>query len=132
VDVTLTTRPVEFDPEGDDVEPKRDDDATVPSSSEALGIKVGAIPQLLRQQLQMDGDSPGVRIISVDPESDAAEEGLEPRQIITAVDDIPITSVADWNRVVKNLKPGETVKVDVAFGAVTQIVFLSVPQPKSK
>jgi serine protease Do len=132
VDVTLTTRPVVIDSEGEDAEPKRDDDATVPPSSEALGIKVSTITPLQRQQLQLDADAPGVRITAVDPSSDAAEEGLDRSQLITAIDDIPIKSVADWNRVVKNLKPGETVKVDVALGDVTQIVFLTVPKPKSK
>jgi serine protease Do len=132
LDVTLTTRPVEFNAEGEEVEPKSDDDATVPTSSEGLGIKVHVIPSFIRQQLQMKPDAPGVMIVSVDPESDAAEEGLAPRQVITSIDDIPIKSVADWNRIVKGLKPGESVKVDLDLGDRNEMVFLSVPPPKSK
>ena len=132
LDVTLTTRPVVFDPESEDAETKPEDDATVPLSSEGLGIKVRAIPSFLRQQLRMDANDPGVMIVSVDPESDAAEEGLSPRQVITSIDDIPLKSVADWNRIVKGLKPGESVKVDVDLGDRNEMVFLSVPRPKSK
>ena len=132
LDVTLSTRPVAIEPEGDEGEPRPEDDATVPSSSEGLGIKVRAIPSFLRQQLHMDANDPGVMIVSVDPESDAAEEGLSPRQVITSVDDIPLKSVADWNRIVKGLKPGESVKVDVDLGDRNEMVFLSVPRPKTK
>ena len=132
VDVTLTTRP-NFDSEGPENEPKSDDDATVPvMSSEGLGIKVQAIPSFARKQLKMDADAPGMMIVSVDPESDAAEEGLSPRQVITSIDDVPLKSVAEWNRIVKGLKPGESVKVDVDLGGRTEIFFLTVPQPKSK
>jgi serine protease Do len=139
VDVKLTTRPVAFDSDGEEAEPKPEDDATVPSSSEGLGIKVQAIPQLMRQKLNMAADAPGVVISSVDPESDAAEEGLAPQQVITSIDDKPLKSVADWNRVVNGLKPGETVKIDLELvdlvgrsQPVFQIVFLGVPQAKTK
>jgi serine protease Do len=134
LDVTLTTRPVEFDDEGQNAEPRPDEDGASPESIEGMGIKVHAIPSFMRQQLQVKADAPGVLIVSVDPESDAAEEGLAPRQgqVITSIDDIPVNSVADWNRIVKGLKPGESVKVDVSLGTRHEIVFLSVPQPKSK
>jgi serine protease Do len=132
VDVKLTTRPVTFDSAGQEGEPKPENDATVPSSGEGLGIKIQAIPAFLRQRLKMKDDDPGVVIVSVDPESDAAEEGLEPRYVITAVNDKPVTSVGEWNRSVKDLKPGATAKIDVVIDSRSEIVFLTVPQSKSK
>ena len=90
------------------------------------------IPSFARKQLKMDADDPGVMVVSVDPESDAAEEGVSPRQVITSIDDLPLKSVSDWNRAVKGLKPGQTVKIDVDLGGRIEIVFLTVPQPKSK
>jgi serine protease Do len=132
VDAKLTTRPAAFNSEGQESEPKPEDDATVPVSGEGLGITVRAIPSFVRQQLQMKADAPGVMIVSVDPESDAAEEGLSPRQVITSIDDIPVGSVADWNRIMKGLKPGESAKVDIDLENRKEIVFLGVPQPKSK
>ena len=71
-------------------------------------------------------------IVSVDPESDAAEEGLGPPQVITAINDKPISSVAEWNRIVKELKSGETVKIDILLDGRNQILFLTVPKPTSK
>jgi serine protease Do len=130
VDVKLTTRPVTFDRAGNESQPESDDDATVPSSVQGLGIKVQTIPPAWRQQLQLGQDDSGVMIVSVDPESEAADEGVSPRQVVTSLDDKPIKSIADWNRVVKALKPGETVKLEVNLNGRTEFVFLNVPQSK--
>jgi serine protease Do len=126
IDVKLATRPVTIG-DGQGGEP-HDDDATIPTSGEGLGIKVQAIPPFMRQQLGMDNDTAGVMIVSVDPESDAAEEGLEARQVITAIDDEPVKSVAEWNRIMKGLRAGKTVKVDVDLGRRHEFVFLTVPE----
>lgn len=131
INVKLATRPV-FGTEGQEAEPKSDDDSAVPISGEGLGIKVQAIPPILRQQLKIDADAPGVMIVSVDPESDAAEEGVAPRQLVTSIDDKPVRSVAEWNSIVKALRPGSTVKLELDLGGRSEIVFLSVPQSKSK
>ena len=132
IDVKLAIRPIRIEDDGDEPEPKSDDDAVVPSASEGLGIKVQALTSSMRQRLSVDPEIPGVFVASVDPESDAAEEGLGPPQILTAIDDRPVSSVAEWNRIVKDLKPGDTVKIDVLLDGRTQIFFLSVPTPKSK
>jgi len=130
IDVKLANR--EADSSGRPSEPPPDGDQPDPSSGEGLGITVQAIPPAARRQLNMAPDGPGVMIVAVDPESDAAEEGLVPRAVITSIDDKPVSSLSEWNRLVRALKPGETVKVDVELGDNTEIVFLSVPQPKSK
>ena len=132
IDVRLSSRPVEFDANGRELESQPDDDATVASSGEGLGMTVQPMPPAVRQNFKMKDDAPGMLIVSVDPESDAAEEGLGPRAVITSIDDKPVGTVAEWNRVVHGLKPGETAKLDVVAGGQTAIVFVSVPQPKSK
>jgi serine protease Do len=131
IDVTLATRPVTFDPQGGEDAPDPGD-ATTPSSGQGLGIKVQAIPPVLRQQLDIGSDDPGVIIVAVDPESDAAEEGLTPRQVVVSIDDAPVRSVSDWNRIVKGLKPGDTVKVEIRASGQSQFIFLSVPTAKPK
>ena len=132
LDVTLTTRP-NFDADEAESEPKTEDEAPVPIvSTEGLGIKVQAIPPAARKQLKMDADAPGVVIVSVDPGSDAAEAGLSQRQVVTAIDDVPLRSVADWNSIMKGLKPGDSVKIEIDLGGRIEIVFLTVPQTKSK
>jgi len=130
LDVKLANR--QSDSSGRQGDPAPDDDQSAPSSGEGLGITVQAIPPTARQQMKMAPDAPGVMIVSVDPESDAAEEGLVPREVITAIDDKPVSSLSEWTRIVRGLKPGETVKLDIDLGGNTEIVFLSVPEPKSK
>jgi serine protease Do len=134
IDVKLTTRPV-FDAQGGEAGPESDEDSAPPTSGQGLGIKIQAIPPTMKQQFNLGASDPGVIIVSVDPDSDAAEEGLSPRLLVVALDDTPIASVADWNRVVKGLKPGDTVKVEIRElrqSGRAEFVFLTVPQPKSK
>jgi serine protease Do len=129
LDVKLATRPVAIGGDGPTGEP-RDDDTTVPNTGDGIGMKVQSIPPSMRKALGLDADGGGVMIVGVDPESDAAEEGLEPRQVVTAIDDHPVKSVTEWNRLVKELHPGQTVKVDLDLGQRSEIVFLTVPEPK--
>lgn len=131
MDVKLASRPT-FDGDEQEAEPKQDNDQSVPAATESLGIKVQTLTSSVRQRLRMDADAPGVVIVTVDPESDAAEEGLGPTQIITSIDDRTVSSVAEWNRIVKDLKPGDTVKIDVVEGPRKQIFFLTVPRAKDK
>ena len=129
LDVTLTTRPVSFAEQGGPAEPESDEDSRL-ASGQGLGIKVQGIPPHLREQYDMSASDPGVVIVSVDPESDAADEGLSPRQIIVGIDDTRIASVGDWNRAVKDLKPGDTVKVELRLGVRSEFIFLIVPPAK--
>ena len=134
-DVKLSVRPL-LGTGGDSGESKPDDDEATPSSGEGLGIKVRAIPQDVRQQMKLAAGAPGLMITEVDPESDAAEEGLGPQLVITAINDKPLKSISEWNRIVGTLKPDDTVKIDVSNyadgSARDQIVFLRVPKPKAK
>jgi serine protease Do len=133
IDVKLGTRPVTFDEEGNESKPKsNDDEGESAESMQGLGIKVQAIPPFLRQRLELAPGDPGVMIVSVDPESDAAEEGLQPQAIVLSVNDVPVKSVAEWNKMVRDLKPGTTAKIEVRVGkAASDVVFVTVPQ-KSK
>jgi len=133
VDVTLGDRPVNFDEEGRERPPDSHDEETPGASGQGLGIKVQAIPSFLRKQEEMADDESGVVVVSVDPESDAADEGLGPRTIIVGVNGRRVTSVPDWNRLVKDLKPGTTAKLEVRVQAHrTESIFLTVPKASSK
>jgi S1-C subfamily serine protease len=71
-------------------------------------------------------------IESIDPESDAAEEGLTPQMAILSINDMPIRSIADFNRVVKGLKAGDSAKVEYKTGKNrSDSVFIVVPRPTS-
>ena len=134
LDVKLGTRPLHFDEEGDEEAASPDEPGDEGGDTGAgIGIKVRAVPPLLRQSLGMGPDDPGVVIESVDPDSDAAEQGLTPQTAIVSVNDVPVKSVADFNRVTKGLKPGDTAKVEYKIGKNrTDSVFVVVPRPSSK
>ena len=94
-----------------------------------MSVSEGA--RLLRQRLEMGQGAAGVMILSVDPESDAADEGLQPQMVIVSVNDKPVASVADWNRIVRDLKPGATAKIEYRIAKDrTDSVFVTVPKAK--
>jgi serine protease Do len=127
--VTLTARPLRFSDTG---EPEGGGGETPSNESvKGLGITVQGIPPMLRQRLGMDPDAAGVMILSVDPESDAADEGLQPQMVIVSINDKPVKSVADWNSIVRSLKAGSTAKIEYRLGKDrTDSVFVTVPKPK--
>jgi len=55
----------------------------------------------------------GVYVTNVDPASGAAKAGIVKGDIITGINDKPITSMADINAVKKAYKPGDTVTVNL-------------------
>ena len=128
LDVKLGKRPVTFDDNGGEAKPRDEEEAVPTSSGQGLGIKVQAIPSAMRKEFKLESDDPGVIIVSVEPDSDAADEGLTPRQVVVGLDDTPIRSVADWNRVVKGLKPGQAVKIELRLGGRREFVFVTVPK----
>ena len=55
----------------------------------------------------------GVRIVSVKPDSFAEEIGLQPGDILLAINRTPVNSVEEVNRAQGNLKPGDAVQLRV-------------------
>ncbi len=77
-----------------------------------LGVVPSDIyPQLVEQwQLPV---SEGIIIQSVDPSSPAAAAGLREFDIITSIDEQPVTSAGDLRRLLRERKPGETVSLSL-------------------
>lgn len=57
--------------------------------------------------------SQGVLIEKVDPGSPAQLAGLNPGDVIAAVNSQPVSSVADFNRILSQFQPGQTITLDV-------------------
>lgn len=55
----------------------------------------------------------GVQIAATDPNSDLAKKGVMAGDIITAINDTPVSSVADIRNIIDEFKPGDTVKLAV-------------------
>jgi serine protease Do len=61
----------------------------------ALGLDLSAITPELRQELRLDRNAQGVVITDVDPDSDAADRGLQPGDRIVQASGKDVRSVSD-------------------------------------
>lgn len=78
-----------------------------PTKSEAipdLGIKVADLTPALRQRFELDDKAKGVLVIDVDPNSDAAEKGLQPGDLIQEAGQDAVKSAADLGKVAASAK----------------------------
>jgi S1-C subfamily serine protease len=83
-------------------------------SSPASGRQVlfGTVPAF-------DYAGPGVKVESLVADSPAARGGIEPGDVITQVDQRPITDLRGFSQVLKELQPNQTVTVAVLRGERT-------------
>jgi serine protease Do len=65
------------------------------------GVQVEALTPDVARQLQLPAGTRGVVVSDVDPRSAAAEAGLQEGDVIQQVNRQPVTSVADFNRLVR-------------------------------
>jgi serine protease Do len=95
----------------------------------ALGIEVEEITPRVRAELQIDDDVEGVVVVDVDAASTAADKGIVPRMVITAVNDKRVRSVSDWNGILRKLEIGDPVKLEIEAGPGPALsIFLKVPE----
>ena len=74
-----------------------------------LGIKTANITPEIRNTLNVNPAVKGVIIIDVNPDSQAAEEGIMPNDIILEINRKPIFSTDDFKSCLSKAKPGHSV-----------------------
>ena len=77
-----------------------------------LGVRPQEITRELAEASDL-GDTEGVIIASVEPDTPASKAGIEPGDVITDFDGVSVTSVAQFRRVVAGVTPGDEVKVGI-------------------
>jgi serine protease Do len=117
VEVTLGERPTE-------VSQGLPESPNPGQARKALGLTVQANSEELAAQLGL-GTKEGVVILQVDPRSSAELAGLQPGEVILAVNNRAIRTVADWNQAVSQLPSRALVALRVMHGAVQRLVILS-------
>ena len=107
-------------------------DDSEPSEAKGLGITVEPLTQALKQRWQFAPGVQGVVVSDVDIDAEAAERGIERDLVITSINDMPVTSVSEWRRIVHGLRVGAPVKIEVRVPGQEQssYVFLKVPEAK--
>ncbi|WP_394805024.1 Do family serine endopeptidase [Tritonibacter scottomollicae] len=84
---------------GDDVVPDE-------SEKEILGLTVGAVRDDMREELNLDADTPGLVILSVDETSAAWEKGLRAGDVITEAGQNKVASIADLEAQIEAAEEG--------------------------
>jgi S1-C subfamily serine protease len=64
----------------------------------------------------------GVRVVAVHPQSPAARGGLEQQDLLIAIDGQPVTSRAEFGRMMNQLPPGRDVKLEYMRGDIKNTV----------
>ena len=80
---------------------------SAPSQGTLQGISVQALTPEIRQQAGLPPDLQGVVINNLDPESPAAQSGLQPGDVIEEINRQRVSSVADFQRLAAQAK-GDT------------------------
>jgi S1-C subfamily serine protease len=75
-----------------------------PSGSALEGISVQNLTPALRNQLGLPGNVQGIVIAKVDPDSAAAQAGLQQGDVIESIDRHPVRDVNDFNRLASQVK----------------------------
>lgn len=98
-------------------------DAAKRFKSAAAGLTARDLTYEVRRFYQFGDDAPGVIISKVEKGEKAAIAGLKPFEVITAVNDTPVNSVADFE---KALAPGGELRLNVKRLTVGRIVKIKI------
>src|SRR6266496_1378628 len=74
-------------------------------SNALASIHVGELTPALAQQLNLPGNVQGVVVTSVDPDSGVAE--LQKGDVIEEINQQPVTSISDYNKIATSLDPSQ-------------------------
>jgi len=83
--------------------------AQTSDAAQLIGVKVGAITNDLREQLNIAKNIQGVVITEITRGSQAAQEGLKPNDIILEVNRKQVPTVKDFTQSVKGMKAGDPI-----------------------
>jgi serine protease Do len=83
-----------------------------PSRGALRGIAVQNLTPSLREQLGMPSSLKGVVISDIDPNSPAAEVGLQQGDVIQAINRQPVTNTADFNRLASEARGAVLLRVN--------------------
>jgi serine protease Do len=115
VNVTLAERPDFYARDGEVVSPKEKPE-TAKSSSGRIGLTLGELtPQQITEK-HLDGVK-GLYVKEVDPNGLAADVRpyeINPGEVVTRINRVPVATLADFQRVVESLKPGDAIVLNLS------------------
>jgi serine protease Do len=92
-----------------------------------LGVQLGALDNNVRAQINYPaGDGNGVVIMQIPPNGPAAKSDLSPGDVIQKINDKDVAKPDDIISVVKTMKPGQSVRLQVWSGGTKKLVVLTL------
>jgi len=92
--------------------------ATGQATHPYIGVQQIPLNPVIASRLGSDTKS-GVVVVAVGPGTPAATAGLRPRDIITAIDNTPVTDDSVFAKIIDSHKPGDTIDLTVVRGKQT-------------
>ncbi len=68
--------------------------------------------------------TPGVIVVSVEPDSPASDEGIKPRDIITEVNRKPVSNVREFSEALKATGPKQAAMISLLSSGASKFVLL--------
>jgi serine protease Do len=93
-----------------------------PASENKMGFTVDEVTPEQLADAKLPANTKGVIVSEVNPSSQAARNGVSRGDIITRVNDLPVTSVSEFEAATKNLKPSSTVRLWVRSSEGTALL----------
>ncbi|HUI91336.1 MAG TPA: DegQ family serine endoprotease [Chitinivibrionales bacterium] len=87
-----------------------------------LGLSVTNLTEETRQQFSIASDVTGVVVTDVDQASQAAGEGVQPGDVVQEINRQPVSSVKEFTKVAKSIKPGTSVLLLIRRGQNSMFV----------
>jgi serine protease Do len=91
-------------------------------SAQSLGLTVSPITDELRSQYKIPDNAKGIVITAVDQGSQAASEGIMAGDVIEELNRQQVSSVTDFNKIAKTIKPETSVLFLLQRGQATMFV----------
>ncbi|GAC1341194.1 MAG: DegQ family serine endoprotease [Myxococcales bacterium] len=96
--------------------------------SDPLGLTVEDLTPELARRARVDPGSKGAVVTDVTTDSGAGVAGIEAGDVIMEIGRQPVNSAADYNRVARGLKKGDSVLVRVRRGQGAQYLTVKIPK----
>jgi serine protease Do len=96
--------------------------------AEWRGMTVGELTQELRRQMNIPASIRGVIVLAVEPNSPAARAGIRQGDIITVLANQQISSVADFVRVTRTIRPNRSAPVTIRRETATTMLIIPPEQ----
>jgi serine protease Do len=97
--------------------------------SEPLGITVCSLTYEVRRYFRLTPDDPGVMISKMEPGGRASVAGIKPYEIITQINNVPVTDVSGFEKLVRD---GGELKLSVKRMTKGRVVNIKIDSAQSQ